>query len=70
MKGRDRMSAGFALIAVAAATMMFAPAANAKVPVKFKTMAGYPSPGTPANLNVVGVLKTGDPRAAPNACTT
>ena len=63
MKGRDRMSAGFALIAVAAATMMFAPAANAKVPVKFKTMAGYPSPGTPANLNVVGVLKTGDPKA-------
>jgi pimeloyl-ACP methyl ester carboxylesterase len=63
MRRRDRMSAGFALIAVAAATMMFAPAANAKVPVKFKTMAGYPSPGTPANLNVVGVLKTGDPKA-------
>ena len=63
MKGRDRMSAGFALIAVAAATMMFAPAANAKVPVKFKTMAGYPSPGSPANVNVVGVLKTGDPKA-------
>ena len=33
------------------------------MPVKFKTMAGYPSPGTPPNLNVVGVLKTGDPKA-------
>ena len=33
------------------------------MPVKFKVMAGYPSPGTPANLNVVGVLKTGDPKA-------
>jgi pimeloyl-ACP methyl ester carboxylesterase len=33
------------------------------VPVKFKTMTGFPSPGTPPNLNVVGVIKTGDPKA-------
>ncbi len=54
-----------ALITVAAAALWagFAPAAGGKVPVKFKTMAGFPSPGTPANLNVVGVLKTGNPKA-------
>ena len=65
MKRRDRKSARLALIVVAAAALWsgLAPAANAKAPVKFKVMAGYPSPGTPANLNVVGVLKTGDPKA-------
>ena len=59
------MSARLGLVAVTAAAMLavLAPAASAKVPVKFKTMAGYPSPGTPQNLNVVGVLKTGDPKA-------
>jgi pimeloyl-ACP methyl ester carboxylesterase len=62
---RDWMSVRVALVAVAAVTLWagLAPAAGAKVPVKFKTMAGFPSPGTPANLNVVGVLKTGDPKA-------
>jgi acetyl esterase/lipase len=50
-------------IATAAMLVVLAPAASAKVPVKFKVMTGYPSPGTPANLNVVGVLKTGDPKA-------
>src|SRR3954463_3396383 len=54
---------GLAAIAAGALWMGLAPAAEAKVPVKFKTMAGYPSPGTPSNLNVVGVLKTGDPKA-------
>ena len=59
------MSARLGLVAVTAAAMLavLTPAASAKVPVKFKTMAGYPSPGTPQNLNVVGVLKTGDPKA-------
>src|SRR3954466_3915517 len=54
-----------AMVAIAAGALWtgLAPAAAAKVPVKFKTMAGFPSPGTPANLNVVGVLKTGDPKA-------
>ncbi len=65
MRRRDRMPARIALIAAATAALCagLAPAASAKVPVKFKTMAGYPSPGTPPNLNVVGVLKTGDPKA-------
>jgi len=40
-----------------------APVAGAKVPVKFKLLRGFPSPGTPDNLNVVGVLKIGDPKA-------
>src|SRR3954453_18490701 len=65
MRTRDWMSMRPALIALAAGALWvgLAPAADAKVPVKFKTMAGYPSPGTPSNLNVVGVLKTGDPKA-------
>jgi hypothetical protein len=40
-----------------------APTATAKVPVRFQTMAGFQAPDTPANLNLVGVLKTGDPKA-------
>lgn len=65
MMRRDRMSARIALIVVAATALFagLAPAAGAKVPVKFKTMRGFSSPGTPANLNVVGVLKTGNPKA-------
>jgi len=59
------MPVRFALIAIVAGAMWagLAPTAGAKALVKFKTMAGYPSRGTPANLNVVGVLKTGDPKA-------
>jgi pimeloyl-ACP methyl ester carboxylesterase len=56
-------SIGLAAIAAVALWVGLVPAAGAKVPVKFKTMAGYASPGTPSNLNVVGVLKTGDPKA-------
>ena len=37
--------------------------AGAKVQVKFATLNGFPSPGTPPNLNRVGILKTGDPKA-------
>jgi hypothetical protein len=51
-----------ALVAIALGAV-FAPAAGAKVPVKFKVMRGFPSPGTPENLNMVGVLKIGDPKA-------
>ena len=40
-----------------------APTAGAKIPAKFKVMRGFSSPGTPENLNVVGVLKIGDPKA-------
>jgi hypothetical protein len=54
------------LVALVAAIALVAGApasASAKVPVKFKTLRGYPSPGTPDNLDLVGVLKTGDPKA-------
>src|SRR3954447_22288810 len=65
MRRRDWMSMRPALIALAAGALWvgLAPAAEAKVPVKFVTMNGYASPGTPSNLNVVGALKTGDPKA-------
>jgi hypothetical protein len=65
MRGGQRKTAVLALIAIVAVAMgaVFAQAAGAKVPVKFKTMRGFPSPGTPDNLNVVGVLKIGNPKA-------
>jgi pimeloyl-ACP methyl ester carboxylesterase len=67
MRRRDWMPMRVVLIAIAAAALWagLAPAAGAKgkVPVSFTSMAGFPSPGTPANLNVVGVIKTGDPHA-------
>jgi pimeloyl-ACP methyl ester carboxylesterase len=52
-----------AAVAVVALGAAFAPSAVAKPQVKFKTFQGYASPGTPSNLNVVGALKTGDPKA-------
>ena len=52
-----------AALVVAALCAAFAPAAGAKIPVKFKVMRGFASSGTPENLNVVGVLKIGDPKA-------
>jgi hypothetical protein len=61
----QRMPVRLALIAIIAAAISAATgsAATAKVPVKFKVMRGFPSPGTPDSLNRVGVLKTGDPKA-------
>jgi pimeloyl-ACP methyl ester carboxylesterase len=57
--------ARLALVALAAMALgaVFASPAGAKIPVKFKVMRGYASPGTPDNLNVVGVLKIGNPKA-------
>src|SRR5262245_24125700 len=65
MEMRHRMPARLALIAIAAGALWagLAPAASAKTTVKFSVLNGFPSPGTPANLNKVGVLKTGDPKA-------
>jgi hypothetical protein len=54
---------GLVALATAVLCAAFAPAAGAKIPVKFKVMHGFASPGTPDNLNVVGVLKIGDPKA-------
>jgi pimeloyl-ACP methyl ester carboxylesterase len=65
MQRRHRMPARLALIAIAAAALWvgFAGTAIAKVPVRFTSMTGFPSPGTPPDLNKVGILKTGDPKA-------
>jgi hypothetical protein len=65
MQIRQWTPARLGLIAIAAAALWtgLAGTATAKVPVKFATMNGFPSPGTPPNLNRVGVLKTGDPKA-------
>ncbi len=65
MRAGQRKPLRLGLIALAAVALCaaFAPAAGAKIPVKFKVMRGFASPGTPDNLNVVGVLKIGDPKA-------
>jgi hypothetical protein len=65
MRRGQRKAIGPVLVALVAIALgaLFAPAAGAKVPVKFKVMRGFASPGTPENLNVVGVLKIGDPKA-------
>jgi pimeloyl-ACP methyl ester carboxylesterase len=65
MLGGQRTPTRLALVAIAVAALcaIFAQAAGAKLPVKFKVMRGFQSPGTPENLNVVGVLKIGDPKA-------
>ncbi len=65
MSSGQRKPFRFAVVALAVAALCaaFAPAAGAKIPVKFKVMRGFASPGTPENLNVVGVLKIGDPKA-------
>ena len=42
---------------------VLAPVASAKVAVSFERIKGYPSPGTPAKYNKVGILKVGSPRA-------
>jgi pimeloyl-ACP methyl ester carboxylesterase len=61
---RKPIRLGLVALAVVALCAAFAPAAGAaKIPVKFKVMRGFASPGTPDNLNVVGVLKIGDPKA-------
>jgi pimeloyl-ACP methyl ester carboxylesterase len=60
---RKPIKHGLIALAVVALCAAFAPAAEAKIPVKFKIMQGFASPGTPDNLNRVGVLKIGDPKA-------
>ena len=45
------------------AALVCAPAASAKVTVRFQRMPGFHSPGTPAKYDKVGVIKTGPPRA-------
>src|SRR3954447_8991340 len=64
MRAGQKTSVRLVLVALAAVALcgLFAPGAGAKIPVKFKVMRGFQSPGTPENLNVVGVLKVGDPK--------
>ncbi|HEX4734401.1 MAG TPA: hypothetical protein VH247_08325 [Thermoleophilaceae bacterium] len=47
-------------LAVAAA---LAPAASAAPPTRFERISGYPSPGTPAKYNRVGILEIGPSKA-------
>ena len=49
--------------AMAVAIAVLAPAASASVRVSFERLDGYASPGTPAELNKVGILKIGPPKA-------
>jgi pimeloyl-ACP methyl ester carboxylesterase len=65
MRAGQRKPIRLALVALAVVALgaAFAPTAGAKIQVKFKVMRGFPSPGTPDNLNLVGVLRIGDPKA-------
>ncbi len=61
--GRSRRLARLA-IAFAALSLLAAPAgAGAKAPVEFQVIKGFKAKGTPAELNKVGILKIGDPKA-------
>jgi pimeloyl-ACP methyl ester carboxylesterase len=56
----------FALVAIVITALfgaLGAQSAAAQPQTEFTTMQGFPAPGTPDSLNVVGVLKTGDPKA-------
>jgi len=65
MQMRHWMPMRLALIAIAAGALLLGltATAGAKPTVRFSILNGYASPGTPADLNKVGVLKTGDPKA-------
>jgi hypothetical protein len=60
-----RSSRFAALMGVAAMVLLaaFAATAQAKVQVKYSVLDGFKADGTPANLNKVGILKTGNPDA-------
>ncbi len=65
MRSRSSKIRTLALAVVAAALTCaaFAPPALSKVPVTFKRIAGFPSKGTPAKYNKVGILKVGPKKA-------
>jgi pimeloyl-ACP methyl ester carboxylesterase len=62
-KGRRTRRALAALVIAGALCAGFAGQAAAKTPISFQVIDGYKSPGTPKNLNKVGILKVGDPKA-------
>src|SRR5437899_12274604 len=63
--GQRRWKARFGLLAVtiALAFAVIAPPARSEVPVRFERLDGFAAPGTPAELNKVGVLQIGPKKA-------
>jgi hypothetical protein len=62
---RDRRRLALVAMAVGLIVATVAPPAMSDVAVRFRRLDGFPSPGTPAHLNKVGVLEVG-PRGARN----
>src|SRR5262245_16178738 len=60
---RRRLALAFAALGLTFATL--AHAAPGEVPVRFQRLRGFESPGTPAELNFVGILQIG-PKSAKN----
>jgi hypothetical protein len=56
-RGKGRV--GLLTVAIALAFAVVAPAARSEVPVRFVRLDGFAAPGTPAELNKVGVLQIG-----------
>jgi pimeloyl-ACP methyl ester carboxylesterase len=53
----------FRVLLVLVLCASFAAPARSEVEVRFTRMQGYAAPGTPADLNKVGILQIGDPKA-------
>ena len=51
------------LVVLALASLVLAASASAATPTRFVRIAGYPSPGTPAKYNRVGILEIGSTKA-------
>ncbi len=56
------LRAAVAVLALAALAVTAAPA-SAEVPQSFKVIDGFAAKGTPSDLNKVGIVKTGNPKA-------
>ena len=65
MRTRSRNPLRLAATAAALFLTTFVPSAPAEVEVRFQRIDGFESPGTPADLNKVGILQIG-PRGARN----
>ncbi|HEY2600242.1 MAG TPA: alpha/beta hydrolase [Thermoleophilaceae bacterium] len=63
MASRRKLVLAMPLALVCLAAALAPAAAGAKVSVRFRRIAGFRSPGTPARYDRVGILKTGSPRA-------
>lgn len=56
---RNSVRFALALVVAALAVATIAPPATARIRVRFERFDGYPSPGTPPELNKVGVIQVG-----------